>query len=412
MIPGTKSTRSKKLIKKFREKMYVTRPLSMYLRDPSMVTLPPPEGPNSGILVIQDEEAEPTVCFGLCKGHELHDLPFPQNKNLKLRYSTGVGENRHVSHFYTAFIPVLNQPLASNRYYAIQSRGRLKGQAYTCSTEEDLGTCCCCTFVKDVPSQPFNPNNIYQQFEIQLKGRFNRGFVAKAIASDGYTPKFLGRKGWEIYTSTPRDFDLGDAPGLDTALRARLPDFDFPLSFTSSNPVVVGKWYCPFMFIKEGTPKDQMSRTRYYEMTLEQRWEQIFACDSSNSEGKAVVVDVSVQSEYVAVAGNVEAVHEERDVANGLMWYRGFNNVGGESGVGLSLAIVERMKWEQQRFGWFVGNEKQVRVNKVEEFGGMGGWRRFSCYVLVERFVLKRMDGSVVLTHGFRHTHHIRSKWE
>ncbi|KAM1214627.1 hypothetical protein ACFX2J_011159 [Malus domestica] len=141
--------------------MYVTRPLSMYKKSPEDLSLPPPEGPNSGILVIQDEEAETTCCFGLCKSHELLDMPLPQNKNLKLRYVTQTGQSQHVSHFYTAFIPVLNQPLASNRYYAIQSRGKLEGQAYTCSTDENLGTCCFCTYVNDVPSQPFNPNNIY-----------------------------------------------------------------------------------------------------------------------------------------------------------------------------------------------------------------------------------------------------------
>lgn len=99
----------------------------MYQKNPSMLSSPPPEGPNSGILVIQDEESEPRIFFGLFKGHELKDLPFPQNKNLKLRYSTGEVNNPHVSYFYTAFIPVLNQPLASNCYYAISSRGRHKG---------------------------------------------------------------------------------------------------------------------------------------------------------------------------------------------------------------------------------------------------------------------------------------------
>jgi hypothetical protein len=32
----------------------------MYKRNPSALSLPPPEGPNSGILIIQDEEAEST----------------------------------------------------------------------------------------------------------------------------------------------------------------------------------------------------------------------------------------------------------------------------------------------------------------------------------------------------------------
>lgn len=51
-------------------------------------------------------------------------------------------------------------------------------------------------------------------------------------------------------------------------------------------------------------------------------------------------------------------------------------------------------------------------MKRIEEFGGVGEWRKFGCYVLVERFVLKRMDGSLVLTYDFKHTHHVRTKWE
>ena len=114
--------------------MYVTRPLSLCINQPSALSELPPEGPNSGILVIQDEESEPTCCFGLLKSDEVLDVPFPQNKDLTLRYSTsgGAGNNHsnHVEHFYAAFIPVLNLPLSSNRYYVIQTHGRHKG--YVC----------------------------------------------------------------------------------------------------------------------------------------------------------------------------------------------------------------------------------------------------------------------------------------
>ena len=107
--------------------MYVTRPLSLYRRDPSALSLPPPEGPNSGILVIQDEEAEPTCCFGLFFSKRVKDLPFPQNKNLKVRYVSGSGENQNVHINRVVFIPVLNQPLSSNLYYVIERGGRNKG---------------------------------------------------------------------------------------------------------------------------------------------------------------------------------------------------------------------------------------------------------------------------------------------
>lgn len=117
------------------KKMYVTRPLSLYKRNPSALSSPPPEGPNSGILIIQDEEAEPTCCFGLFKSDQVKDLPFPQNKNLRVSYTTsrGAGNNRmnHTSINRVIFIPVLNQPLSSNQHYVIERRGRHKGYAYS-----------------------------------------------------------------------------------------------------------------------------------------------------------------------------------------------------------------------------------------------------------------------------------------
>ena len=152
----------------------------------------------------------------------------------------------------------------------------------------------------------------------------------------------------------------------------------------------------------------------YYQMTLEQSWEQIYSCeiDSSKGNDSAVDVDVSVEREVVMVSGN-EVTNVERDGANGVVWFRSLSKVGGEVCLGLSLEIVERMEWEQKRVGWVRGNEKRVRVKKVEEFGGMkNGWRRFGCYVLVEKFLLRRTDGSLVLMHDFKHTHQIRSKWE
>lgn len=101
--------------------MYVTRPLSQYLRSPELLSLPP-EGPNSGYLVIKDEESETTTCFGLCKNRYLRDLPFPQNKNLTI-----IEESNDTD---ANFIPVINQPLSLNRYYVIKSKGSHKGYVY------------------------------------------------------------------------------------------------------------------------------------------------------------------------------------------------------------------------------------------------------------------------------------------
>ncbi|KAJ9163430.1 hypothetical protein P3X46_023098 [Hevea brasiliensis] len=390
--------------------MYVTRPLSLYKRDPSALSSPPPEGPNSGILVIQDEEAEPTCCFGLFKSHRVKNLPFPQNKNLKVLYDSG-GEHNHVSINRVLFIPVLNLPLSSNLYYVIERKGSDKGKAYSSSNDEDnMEMCCfgCC--ISDMEPQALDPRDIYEQFEVQKRDW--GGYVAKSVAPDGYPPRFLRRKGWRVSASTPYDFTLNEAPGLDRNLRARLPDFNFPLSEKTCAPVVVGKWYCPFMFIKEqGKLKGQMSGSRYYTMTLEQRWERIFECD--NIEGKnSVAVDVVVKKEVVAVAGREGVLDEKNVVDGGVMWFRSSDDGGREASVGLSLAVVERVKWEQERVGWDGGRERRVSVKKVEEFGGIGERKKFGCYVLVERFVLRRMDGSLVLIWDFNHTHQIRSKWE
>ncbi|XP_059645850.1 uncharacterized protein LOC132288599 [Cornus florida] len=387
--------------------MYVTRPLSRYLKFPDSLSLPP-EGPNSGYLVLQDEESETTTCFGLCKDSELQDLPFPQNKDLTVHYGSDDED--------VAFIPVLNQPLSSNLYYAIKPHRKHKGEAYTCSAKKNETVGCFGISARDVKPRPLNPHDMYQQFEIflypQPQGCYGGGFYAKSVAPNGHPPNFLRRKGWKIYTKTPpKKYELGEAPGLNTALRARLPEFNFPLACEISEAVTIGKWYCPFMFIKEGTLKEQMKRSMFYEMTLEQTWEQIFECENNYREGNTVSVNVVVVKEVVLVAQR-EAVWDERKVVDGAIWFTGFGDVGEEIKLGLSLVIVERMKWEQERAGWIGGEERQVWVKRVEEFGGIGGWKRFGCYVLVEKFVLKRMDGSVVLTYSFNHTHQIKSKWE
>lgn len=110
----------------------MTRPLSMYLRDPSALASPPLEGPNSGVLVIQDEEAAPTFCCGFFKSDRVRwGLPFPQNKNLTVRYTQQNGQHQVVHTNRVLFIPVLNKPLSSNQYYVVERKGKHKG--YMCA---------------------------------------------------------------------------------------------------------------------------------------------------------------------------------------------------------------------------------------------------------------------------------------
>ncbi|XP_058068238.1 uncharacterized protein LOC131217342 [Magnolia sinica] len=216
--------------------------------------------------------------------NKIQNLPFPQNKILRVRCTKNYGDGRTVYSDKAYFIPVLDQPLSSNRYYVIPAGWKYKGK--------------------------------------------------------------------------------------------------------HSTSVVVGKWYIPFMFIKEeGTSsKDQMKNSMFYEIYLEQMWDEI-------------------HMETTTVSGKEAATR----VADGLKWVSGPPN---STGVGLSMAVVDKMKWEACRGGWIEGKEKDVRVGRMEEFEGVNGWRKFGCYMLVERFVLRRMDGSLVLTYDFNQTHLIQSKWE
>ncbi|GJZ70160.1 hypothetical protein Tco_0633710 [Tanacetum coccineum] len=406
--------------------MYVTRSFSHYKSYPEAL-YSPPEGPNSGYLVIQDEESETYSCFGLCKNRYLAKLPFPQNKTLTTRYSTGAGghqrehqrEHQRVTYNEVAFIPVLNQPLSSNKYYVIKAHGSHKGEAFACSREEDVTTCCFCTFIHDVKPRPLNTHDVYQQFEIVPKEIACNGdgsFYAKSVAEDGYPPDFLRSSGWEIYTQTPKNYKLTEAHGINVSIRSRLPNFNFSPSTQTSDSVVVGKWYCPFVFIKEGKLVDQVKKSIFYEMTLEQRWERVFEQENEHSnEGNVVSVRAAIRSEAVFIGENRrEATWDEKNVVDGAIWFTSFGaDHGREESVGLNLEVVERMKWEEEKFGWIGVGEKRIeRLKRDEKYEGNGAWKRFGCYVLVERFVLKRMDGSLVLTFDFGHAHQIKTKFE
>ncbi|GAB4841853.1 hypothetical protein Ancab_039376 [Ancistrocladus abbreviatus] len=392
--------------------MYVTKPLSLYKNSTDSVSLPPPAGPNSGYLVLEDEEATKPRCFGVCEDNEISYMPFPQNKPLNLNCSSD-------AHKDVFLIPVVNQPLSSNQYYAIKARGRHKGEALSCSKRKEDKVSCCfgCNWVKDAKSRPLNPDDIYQQFEFSASTTTtctgSSAFVVKSVAPDGHPPSILRRGGLTICTSTSRNFasGVGEAAGIDSALRAQLPYFDFLMSHESPEFTAVGQWYCPFLFVKDGSLRDQIKKSIYYRMTLEQRWERIFAVVNNNDQGNTVVVDVVVPVEVVNV-GETVSVAEERSEVNGVVWFKNIDRKGGVSSIGLSSLIVDRITWEQERAGWVKGKEKHERVVRTEEYGGIGWWRKFGLYMLVERFVLKRMDGSLVFTYEFKHTHQIRSKWE
>ncbi|XP_031279348.1 uncharacterized protein LOC116137787 [Pistacia vera] len=389
--------------------MYVTRPLSLYRNFPSNLSVEPQEGPLSGFLVITDEEAEAedSFCCGTCKLRRVKRLPFPQDKLLTVIHSSDYQE---IGNTKVLFIPVLGQPLSSNRYYVIRAKGKYKGQACKSSRETDMGICCFNNIINDEKPKPFDHRNICQQFKIHRYHRHT--FFAKSAAIDGLPPKFLRKKGWEVRSSRLVRSRLREALGLDNSLRALLPSFDFAISSKRSSSNVVGSWYCPFIFVREKARlRYQMKKSVFYKMTLEQRWEEIVSCQNNGSN--VVNVNTNVKREVSSVFGT-EAIRDNRANHAGFVWFRAYDrNRVRRASVGLSVAIVEKMRWVEDDGGWVGGGrETEVRVERVEENTSESGWQRFGCYVLVESFALRRMDETLVLRCDFRHTHKVKCKWE
>ncbi|KAL3835216.1 hypothetical protein ACJIZ3_009952 [Penstemon smallii] len=360
-----------------------------------------PEGPNLGFLLIKDVRTKVVPsCFGFCQRQVvISPVMIPNNYDWTVT-SRGSGFYARKS---IILIPVLNQPLSSNRFYAIAGEGRYKGEAFTCSRH---------TFTRLNPT-PLNPQNIYQQVEISHPHPA-RDHKVKSVASDGFNPDIYGLAELCLHASIPHHFELSEARGINSTLRARLPNLDCSLLSKCTKPVIVGKWYCPFMFVKEGRVRDQVERSLYYEMTLEQRWEQAYTCKKSDENLRTDSVTIEVEKEEVFIAGMCKAMCSEKNVTDdGVIWFTSYGTEGGGGGLGLGLRVevVERMKWEQERGGWKNGKDFKVPV-KIESHKRKEEWNELGCYVLVERFNFRRMDGSLAMTYDFKHTHQIKTIWE
>ncbi|XP_041007522.1 uncharacterized protein LOC121252101 [Juglans microcarpa x Juglans regia] len=359
--------------------MYVTRRLSEYRRDPSKLSTPPHTAPNSGYMVTMDTalETEETCCWGLCDSNEVKNLPFPQNKTLVVSHS----DDEHPI-YELLFIPVLDEPLSSNGYYVIHAKGSSKGQACMCATEEDKIKSIFGDHVRNVKPKAFDPTNVYQQVEICNVP--SRGFYANSALPNCYPPSFLREKYRTAAHSSPSYYSFDDAPG---------------------------KWYSPFVFIKEeGSVKTQMKKSLFYKMTLEQYWEQIYSQENHGGEGNIVTVNTNVEIREVYCLDGMKAVRVDGNVneSDGFIWFRVQNQNSGR--VGLSSAIVDGMRGIQKEGGSVDGQDSEVWAEKVEVTDNL--WRRLCGYVLVESFTLRRMDGSLVLNCDFRHTQRIKTKWE
>ncbi|CAA7039295.1 unnamed protein product [Microthlaspi erraticum] len=391
--------------------MYVTRLLSEYRKNPSELKKPPPEGPNSGVLVIQDEVSLTTCCFGLCYAEFLRGLPFPQNAALAVRRDGG-GHNNIVHRDPVTFIPVLGLPLSSNRYYTYERRGYYSRESSTSDEKEvERVTCCFCIRFNHVhvykKPQP-DPYDIHQQFVITTNSSYSRCYYyAKPVAPNGLLPPFLMRQGLTIEnsTSTLQDFGLvDDAKGLNVELRSKLPGLDMN--------VVVGKWYVPFLFVKEGDIIDQVKISMYYNMTLHQRWEEVFFYENNahDEDCVEVVVDVDLEVEVIHVEGQKVDIETTIVDAKGIVWFKVVDHEGQDKKIGLRSVVVERMESEEEIFGWKKIDGNRVTVKRFDRFkGGSSSWKSYKCFVLVERFELKRMDESLVLTYEFRHADKLRT---
>ncbi|KAG2583814.1 uncharacterized protein LOC120712325 [Panicum virgatum] len=370
--------------------MYATKPLSLFKSQPEAASGPPPEGRNSGYLVVKGAADEETRFWGLFPDRRVRELPFPQNCVLKVQYTVGAGESSSTYEEAVVFVPVPDLPLSSNRYYAVIAKGKRKGLVRACSREEDMATCCFCRCISDVEPRPFNPADIYQQIEIVQRRR--GWFTARAVAPDAFPSSILRHKHWEVYASKSKRFDLGEALGLDAALRLRqisVPSIVLDaLPAPTTGTAAVGKWYSPFFLIKEAgvAPREQMERSAFYEVTLEQRW------DPVRRDG-----GVSKLASKKALIGGIAEAQQETPSSRHGDAYLWFMAAATGQRIGVCTTMWERMRWEQYRGGWV--DEEEDAAGKVA--GGS---------VLAERFVVKRLDGSVVLALDFVHFNKIRGK--
>ena len=159
-----------------------------------------------------------------------------------------------------------------------------------------------------------------------------------------------------------------------------------------------------------------MKKSIFYSMTLQQRWEEIYSCGreeiTQGEQNDGILVNADVEREVVMVGG-MKANRSDRVDPNGFYWYRAYDpNKRIRASVGLNIAVVENMKWVQDEAGRTCGRERVVRIR--EEVRRLEGseWQKLSCYVMIESFCLRRLDGKLLLRYDFRHTQNIRFKWE
>ncbi|KAL4375840.1 hypothetical protein GQ457_02G038770 [Hibiscus cannabinus] len=196
------------------------------------------------------------------------------------------------------------------------------------------------------------------------------GFIAKPVVPHTFPPTFL-RFGFLVLVRNKSVYHLeDDAKGLDESIRSRVPELG------SGTNLIVGKWYTPFVFVKEGSLKAQMEKSLFYNVTLKRLWEKIYSWenDGKESKGNVVALDLEVKREVNFLFG-VEVLKGDQIDHEGFIWF----GSGGEK-LGLSLAVSEAMRWLEESERWTDGAERLVEIG-IGRGGDGGRWRRFACYV-------------------------------
>lgn len=171
------------------------------------------------------------------------------------------------------------------------------------------------------------------------------------------------------------------------------------------------------MYREEAKLWRHMKKSMFYEITLEQYWEEIYSrANKGEEEDETIVIDALVKREEALLYGT-EAMIEVKPVP-GFVCFTVPNDSGNGNKVrlGMGLAVFEAMRGIQVERGWMEEQEHDVRVERVEESGRRRRenmkWKRFGCYVLVESFLVRRIDGILIMKYNFKHTHKIQCKWD
>ncbi|GMH20686.1 hypothetical protein Nepgr_022527 [Nepenthes gracilis] len=233
------------------------------------------------------------------------------------------------------------------------------------------------------------------------------GFYAKSASCESIPPAFLRRKGWQLHSSCSICWGS-----------TRLSD----PTYYNTRAVVVGRWHRPFLFINEAAKlKRHMEKSLFYEVTLQQSWQEIYSHENeSGGEENVVRVRATVKREEPLFYG-VEVVKDWGCLGDGWASFKGSSNWNDGRGVklGLSLAVVENMRGIEEERRWIDGDggcrggsrdevDKRVEQGRRIDYG----WRRFGCFVLVESFLVRRMNWILIMKYNFRHSHKVQGRWD